>query len=234
MKAVKGKSKSERKELMKSLENKLDKKAADLSVVTDDVNKKQQQQDEEYVLGLLILHQNNWSVEKQLEATQKFMRNSPILKELIKNHDASKPLAPQLAAMMDKSNKAGVAKVQENAAKVAAEAAKNAKKETAEIVARAEAKGKADAAKAAAAEAAKDAAAAPKKTVAKDAPAAAPKKKSVAKAASAAAKALFIQLADTTLNRDCPYCAAQCVDKCHTAGKPYVQCLTDCADAGKA
>merc|ERR1719389_774494 len=41
MKAVKGKSKSERKELMKSLENKLDKKAADLSVVTDDVNKKQ-------------------------------------------------------------------------------------------------------------------------------------------------------------------------------------------------
>merc|ERR1719446_239157 len=80
------------------------------------------------------------------------------------------------------------------------------------------------------------------KEVAKEAPAAAvvakdepaSKKKRVAKAASGAAKALFIQLASTFRNRDCPYCAAQCVDKCHQAGKPYVQCLTDCADAGKS
>lgn len=43
----------------------------------------------------------------------------------------------------------------------------------------------------------------------------------------------LIQLGHTLTNRDCPYCAAQCVDKCHQAGKPYVQCLTDCADAGK-
>lgn len=43
----------------------------------------------------------------------------------------------------------------------------------------------------------------------------------------------LIQLGHTMMKRDCPYCAAQCVDKCHTAGKPYVQCLTDCADAGK-
>lgn len=35
------------------------------------------------------------------------------------------------------------------------------------------------------------------------------------------------------MQRDCPYCAAQCVDKCHQEGKPYVTCLTDCADAGK-
>jgi hypothetical protein len=33
--------------------------------------------------------------------------------------------------------------------------------------------------------------------------------------------------------QDCPFCVAQCVDKCHQAGKPYVSCLTDCADAGK-
>lgn len=52
-------------------------------------------------------------------------------------------------------------------------------------------------------------------------------------AKKAASRKMFIQLADTDMNRDCPYCAAQCVDKCHTAGKPYVQCLTDCADAGK-
>merc|ERR1719440_103873 len=43
----------------------------------------------------------------------------------------------------------------------------------------------------------------------------------------------LIQLGHKLMKRDCPYCAAQCVDKCHQAGKPYVQCLTDCADAGK-
>eukprot|EP00747_Dinoflagellata_sp_TGD_P152012 gnl/TRDRNA2_/TRDRNA2_177260_c1_seq2.p1 gnl/TRDRNA2_/TRDRNA2_177260_c1~~gnl/TRDRNA2_/TRDRNA2_177260_c1_seq2.p1 ORF type:complete len:389 (+),score=137.90 gnl/TRDRNA2_/TRDRNA2_177260_c1_seq2:64-1167(+) len=43
----------------------------------------------------------------------------------------------------------------------------------------------------------------------------------------------LIQMSHRMEGRDCPYCAAQCVDKCHTAGKPYVQCLTDCADAGK-
>jgi len=43
----------------------------------------------------------------------------------------------------------------------------------------------------------------------------------------------LIQLMAHTEEQDCPYCAAQCVDKCHTAGKPYVTCLTDCADAGK-
>jgi len=42
----------------------------------------------------------------------------------------------------------------------------------------------------------------------------------------------FIQLMQRTEGQDCPFCVAQCVDKCHTAGKPYVSCLTDCADAG--
>lgn len=43
----------------------------------------------------------------------------------------------------------------------------------------------------------------------------------------------LIQMGHTLMKRDCPYCAAQCVDKCHQAGNPYVKCLTDCADAGK-
>lgn len=43
----------------------------------------------------------------------------------------------------------------------------------------------------------------------------------------------LIQLGHRLEERDCPYCAAQCVDKCHTAGKSYVTCLGDCADAGK-
>eukprot|EP00928_Gymnodinium_smaydae_P061137 TRINITY_DN45294_c0_g1_i1.p1 TRINITY_DN45294_c0_g1~~TRINITY_DN45294_c0_g1_i1.p1 ORF type:complete len:368 (-),score=94.78 TRINITY_DN45294_c0_g1_i1:74-1114(-) len=45
---------------------------------------------------------------------------------------------------------------------------------------------------------------------------------------------VFLQEGHMLLQRDCPYCAAQCVEKCHNQGKPYVSCLTDCADAGKA
>mmetsp|Transcript_12623 Transcript_12623/g.36308 ORF Transcript_12623/g.36308 Transcript_12623/m.36308 type:complete len:354 (-) Transcript_12623:63-1124(-) len=43
----------------------------------------------------------------------------------------------------------------------------------------------------------------------------------------------LLQLGDRLSSEDCPYCAAQCIDKCHTAGNPYTQCLTQCADAGK-
>jgi len=42
----------------------------------------------------------------------------------------------------------------------------------------------------------------------------------------------LIQLMQRTEGQDCPFCVAQCVDKCHTAGKPYITCMTDCADAG--
>jgi len=44
---------------------------------------------------------------------------------------------------------------------------------------------------------------------------------------------VLIQMVHRAEGRDCPYCAAQCVDKCHTEGKSYTTCLTDCADAGK-
>jgi len=56
------------------------------------------------------------------------------------------------------------------------------------------------------------------------------------KAAQAhAGKFLYlIQLAARTEGQDCPFCVAQCVDKCHnTDAKPYTTCLTVCADAGK-
>jgi len=42
----------------------------------------------------------------------------------------------------------------------------------------------------------------------------------------------LIQVMQQTEEQDCPFCVAQCVDKCHTAGKPYMTCMTDCADAG--
>jgi hypothetical protein len=44
---------------------------------------------------------------------------------------------------------------------------------------------------------------------------------------------VFVQLVHQAEALDCPYCVAQCVDKCHNDGKPYTTCLTDCADAGK-
>jgi|Transcript_57525 hypothetical protein len=44
---------------------------------------------------------------------------------------------------------------------------------------------------------------------------------------------VFVQLVHQAEELDCPYCVAQCVDKCHNDGKPYTTCLTDCADAGK-
>lgn len=44
---------------------------------------------------------------------------------------------------------------------------------------------------------------------------------------------VFLQQANTYLEKDCPYCAAQCVEKCHNNGRSYVTCLSECADAGK-
>lgn len=45
----------------------------------------------------------------------------------------------------------------------------------------------------------------------------------------------FLQVSTHTLrSKDCPYCAAQCLEKCHAAGKSYVTCMSvDCVDAGK-
>mmetsp|Transcript_50104 Transcript_50104/g.88325 ORF Transcript_50104/g.88325 Transcript_50104/m.88325 type:complete len:386 (+) Transcript_50104:91-1248(+) len=45
---------------------------------------------------------------------------------------------------------------------------------------------------------------------------------------------VLIELGHRMESLDCPYCAAQCVDKCHSEGQTYVTCLTRCADAGKA
>jgi len=45
---------------------------------------------------------------------------------------------------------------------------------------------------------------------------------------------VLLSLGHRTMGGDCPYCAAQCLDKCRQLGNPYVKCLGDCADAGKA
>mmetsp|Transcript_26452 Transcript_26452/g.58151 ORF Transcript_26452/g.58151 Transcript_26452/m.58151 type:complete len:373 (+) Transcript_26452:41-1159(+) len=43
----------------------------------------------------------------------------------------------------------------------------------------------------------------------------------------------LIQLGHRVAQLDCPYCAAQCVDACHSAGNAFTVCLGKCADAGK-
>jgi len=32
--------------------------------------------------------------------------------------------------------------------------------------------------------------------------------------------------------KDCPYCKAQCFEKCHKEGHTYVSCMRTCADVG--
>jgi hypothetical protein len=44
---------------------------------------------------------------------------------------------------------------------------------------------------------------------------------------------VFIQLAHRMESLDCPYCAAQCIEKCSAGGQSYATCLGTCADAGK-
>jgi len=43
----------------------------------------------------------------------------------------------------------------------------------------------------------------------------------------------LLQLGHRLASQDCPYCAAQCIDKCHNEGKAFSECLTVCQDAGK-
>eukprot|EP00405_Crypthecodinium_cohnii_P014569 CAMPEP_0206446616 /NCGR_PEP_ID=MMETSP0324_2-20121206/16242_1 /ASSEMBLY_ACC=CAM_ASM_000836 /TAXON_ID=2866 /ORGANISM="Crypthecodinium cohnii, Strain Seligo" /LENGTH=361 /DNA_ID=CAMNT_0053915121 /DNA_START=88 /DNA_END=1173 /DNA_ORIENTATION=- len=38
----------------------------------------------------------------------------------------------------------------------------------------------------------------------------------------------LLQIGHELQAKDCPYCAAQCIEKCHNEGKPYVECLTSC------
>lgn len=45
---------------------------------------------------------------------------------------------------------------------------------------------------------------------------------------------VLLGIGQDSSSEDCPYCVAQCMEKCHTAGKSYVSCLTGCADAKTA
>merc|ERR1719271_676406 len=70
-------------------------------------NRKQLVENEEFLLGLLVMHQtrHNWSYEQQLDAICDLAHDSPLITKLYKHHDKNKSLASQLAEMMDEERK---------------------------------------------------------------------------------------------------------------------------------
>jgi len=97
---------AEKSKIMDSLETSLDGKAADLNKGLGQVNEHQQDLDEEYVLGLLIMHQKDWTIKQQLNATLALKKNNLLLEDFYEHHDSSKNLAAQLAALMDEKKAA--------------------------------------------------------------------------------------------------------------------------------
>ena len=62
---------------------------------------------EEFVLGLLLMHQSkgDWTEKDALAAMFKLSSESPLVASLYKHHTEDKPLATQLAQMMDEERK---------------------------------------------------------------------------------------------------------------------------------
>lgn len=110
-KEMQGKTKAEQEKIMDNLEQTLNNKAATLKSVTDKASEVQEQHSEEYLLGVLMHHQKDWSIEKQVNATKTFEGNCAAAKELLKTYNKSQPLAPQLASLMDHRKVPAAAKV---------------------------------------------------------------------------------------------------------------------------
>lgn len=108
---MKGKNKAEQEKIMDNLEKTLNEKAQTLKTVTDKASVVQEQHSEEYLLGVLMQHTKDWSFERQLNATKTFADSCTAAKELLKHHNSSQPLAPQLAALMDTKKAHAGAKV---------------------------------------------------------------------------------------------------------------------------
>jgi len=70
-------------------------------------NRKSLVENEEFLLGLLIMHQTrqNWSYEQELDAICDLAHDSPLITNLYKNHKKDIPLSTQLATMMDEERK---------------------------------------------------------------------------------------------------------------------------------
>merc|ERR1719191_2111427 len=42
----------------------------------------------------------------------------------------------------------------------------------------------------------------------------------------------FLQMSTYTREQDCPYCKAQCLEKCHAEGHSFMDCMGECENAG--
>merc|ERR550514_514522 len=100
---------------MKSVEEQLNSKALKLGDFTNEVEKTDQRQSEEYLLGLLMQHQGKWSADQQTTVMKKFAKTLPIAQEVLDHHDTSKSFAMELGELMDKK------KNERNAAKKASQ-----------------------------------------------------------------------------------------------------------------
>jgi len=108
---MKGVSLAQQTSKLKSLVNDLSIKAGRLTDFTLKSGKTQEEQDEEYLLGLLMTHQFSWNIKKQAAATATFVKHSPVIANLYKNHSTDGPLAPQLASLMAVQRSNPVAKL---------------------------------------------------------------------------------------------------------------------------
>jgi len=98
---MQGKSKKEQEKVMDDLEKDMNAKAAVLKNVTEKAGETQEKHSEEYLLGVLMQHQKDWSIERQVNATRTFVETCDAAKKLLSSYNKSEPLAPQLAALMD-------------------------------------------------------------------------------------------------------------------------------------
>jgi len=101
---------SGKKNIMHDLESSINASADTLKGVTEKAGKQQEEQSDEYLVGLLNQHRNDWSMEKQLNVTKKFSSNSPTAQELLKHHNMKEPFAAQLARLMDSAQSASKSK----------------------------------------------------------------------------------------------------------------------------
>eukprot|EP00746_Dinoflagellata_sp_MGD_P067885 gnl/MRDRNA2_/MRDRNA2_28026_c0_seq1.p1 gnl/MRDRNA2_/MRDRNA2_28026_c0~~gnl/MRDRNA2_/MRDRNA2_28026_c0_seq1.p1 ORF type:complete len:301 (-),score=96.07 gnl/MRDRNA2_/MRDRNA2_28026_c0_seq1:123-1025(-) len=105
-----GKSKDEQEKYVNHLQDILNQNALVLAKATQKAHAKQTQRNDEYLLGVLMQHQKDWSMEEQLNTTRKFADNCEIAKKLLQIYNKSQPLAPQFAALMDQQNETAAPK----------------------------------------------------------------------------------------------------------------------------
>lgn len=96
---------------LKSLTNDLSLKAGQLPDFTLKDGKTQSEQDEEFLLGLLMTHQFDWSIKKQVAAVATYVKHSKVAAQLYRTHHTDGPLAPQLASLLAVERNSPVAKL---------------------------------------------------------------------------------------------------------------------------